>query len=179
MADKRFTGLRRFAIWKIHGEQCFWCHHPIKFRQLHIDHILPESIKKDDLDRMKQQYNLAETFSVNGDSNLVPSCSDCNGDKGARLFDETPILMVRLQLAKERGIKVFPFMHDYRKAKRDAKKIVDSEPDYDMVRVEWRSDGGIDVIIHRFKPMGIGFTFNDLWPGAKTHRFYPPLPDQM
>jgi hypothetical protein len=161
-------------MWTVHGQRCFWCHHPVTLRQIEIDHILPEGIKPEDFERIREQYNLPEGFSLLGYENLVPSCSDCNSDKGARLFNETPVLMWQLQLVEERVPKIFALIHDYRKANRDTKRKIDQEPDYDGVQVYWLADGSIDVVIRRFKPAGTTSVHSDFWPGTRTHHFAPP-----
>ena len=41
----RFSPLQRLSIWEAFNKKCIYCDAPISFKELHIDHIIPEGLQ--------------------------------------------------------------------------------------------------------------------------------------
>lgn len=173
MSKKTFTGIRRWAIYEVHKKKCFWCYKPLNFKEMEVDHVVPESTVDVDVEQIKIDHNLPKNFHVNCNGNLVASCGECNNAKTNKEYFGKPIMMVYLDLALERAPNIEQQILNIRRARWNESKAKDMDPDYDMVQVFWRTDGGVDVVIRRFKPMGTSSTHSELYPGSRTHTFYP------
>lgn len=90
---KKFTPFERYAIWKCHEERCWICRIPLSFKELSIDHFIPEKLLTDKINRVKvlEQYDIKDNeFNINGYENLLPSHSFCNGTKSSNVFKYIP-----------------------------------------------------------------------------------------
>jgi hypothetical protein len=94
MAKTTFDNLVRSAIWTTYKNTCFYCNRPLEWEDLHIDHIIPESISKktEVFVNVKKDFELNEKFSLNDLHNLVPSHSKCNYRKSDNLFSKSTTL---------------------------------------------------------------------------------------
>lgn len=81
--------LHRAAIWLANGKRCFYCQELITFRELQIDHVIPQDISGDRLQQLKTRLALSIAFSTQSQENLVPACSSCNRRKSNKIFSET------------------------------------------------------------------------------------------
>jgi hypothetical protein len=90
MAKYQFTDIERMAIWKAHKGRCAYCGEPTPFKDLHIDHILPESLlnNTDKLEKIKTEYGLGSVFEINSYYNWIPSCSKCNRTKSNKVYSK-------------------------------------------------------------------------------------------
>ncbi len=101
----------RYALWRSFDMKCFYCWRPIDIRDVEIDHVLPQSLEANpaQLSEVEQEYEIRETFpdfSINGLTNLVPSCgANCNGRKGDRLLPK-PVTLFYLSLVHRHLPKV-------------------------------------------------------------------------
>jgi 5-methylcytosine-specific restriction endonuclease McrA len=107
MSKYRFSTLERAAIWEAHDKRCIYCSELIYFTDLHIDHILPEELvdKPDELDRIKDEYDLDSKFSINTYYNWVPGHSSCNLRKSNRKFKKNRLLFF-LEIAESKYAQV-------------------------------------------------------------------------
>ncbi len=78
----------RVSIWKANGQRCFFCEDPIAYRDLEIDHVIPQSTDSAELRRLIQVLGLPADFGLNDTRNLVPSHHDCNRRKAATQLSE-------------------------------------------------------------------------------------------
>lgn len=104
----------RYALWQAYKRKCAVCGEPIEYTDLHVDHILAESLEKDptELSEVLKRYKLTNNFDINSLYNLRPACSYCNIQKSNHESPEE-ITYRLLRKAKnkikdiERGIKQF------------------------------------------------------------------------
>ncbi len=105
MKKFRFTIEQQFAIWRVYGKKCFYCEQPLPFKEVTIDHIIPEHILADPekLQAIKIEYGLNADFSINDYCNWVPAHFHCNRDKGTAIYPITPALIMVLEKAQRKG----------------------------------------------------------------------------
>lgn len=105
MKKHKFTIAERFAIWRVHGQKCFYCEQPLSFKEVTIDHVIPEHISDDieQLQAIKIQYGLPGDFSINDYCNWVPAHSFCNRDKGTAVYPAAPAFIMILEIVRRRG----------------------------------------------------------------------------
>ena len=99
MAKYNFSKAKRYALWKIHDGKCFWCGEPIRYRDVTIDHVIPESLadKPDELARIKTLYSLPNAFQINDYCNWVPCHGTCNSSKKDKIFKASPAMVKILE----------------------------------------------------------------------------------
>lgn len=90
MSEQSFTTIQREAVWLAYNKKCAYTGEPLEFSEMHIDHILPESLKDDSekFDEIKNRYRLDNNFDLLGWENLLPCKSSINLRKSSNLFDE-------------------------------------------------------------------------------------------
>lgn len=94
MSTYRFRAEEKHAIWSGHGARCFYCGRPLEYQEATTDHVLPERLASEpaEMRRIRSKYELDQNFpgfSVNDFCNWVPSCLDCNSNKGSKVPDKT------------------------------------------------------------------------------------------
>ncbi|TPK36362.1 HNH endonuclease signature motif containing protein [Mesorhizobium sp. B2-5-3] len=101
MSDYSFSAAERWAVYKIHGEQCYLCRKPIDLRSMQVDHIIPEYLLNDSdhLSKCLDSYGLPSNFNLNSYENWMPACASCNNKKSSDVFEPTPIFQIILQNA--------------------------------------------------------------------------------
>lgn len=101
MSQQRFSDIDRRALWEAHRKRCLYCRHPLVFKELLIDHVVPEAVIRtpERLAEIKASHGLGDAFDVQGDSNLASACYACNLDKRDRLLppEQLAILLTRVQ----------------------------------------------------------------------------------
>lgn len=115
------NALLRLALMKEWGERCYHCTTPATFVGTEIDHILPLTLPKTEVDAYKSQYltpERAEDFDLNVAHNLAPICRRCNSDKSNSNFAEVPALATWLNKAHEKRPAVEKFVMGLRSASR-------------------------------------------------------------
>lgn len=92
----------RQAIWEVYNRRCFYTGEPLKYNDMQLDHIIPESYahKKDDLKRIIKKCGLDDDFELDILYNLVPTSSYENRRKSDKELNINAILHY-LNLAKE------------------------------------------------------------------------------
>ena len=88
MAKQRLPRSDRRAFWEAYERRCAYCDESIRWIDLVIDHIIPESLLEEPLKlaSVQSDYGLGKGFDLHSDLNLVPACARCNKEKWDRLF---------------------------------------------------------------------------------------------
>ena len=122
MHKRRFSFSERLAIWEAYGRVCLYCEEPIVFRDLEIDHILPEDLqgKLSELKVWKQRLNLGEDYPINDFPNWAASHHGCNKKKGNRI---SPRLLFFIETAESKARKARQFWQQY-EAANNANKVL-------------------------------------------------------
>jgi hypothetical protein len=81
-------GIERIALWMAYSRRCAYCGELIHFRDLEVDHIIPDSLGKDPhkLDQLRSDLALSSGFGLNSLSNFLPSHGGCNLRKTDLVF---------------------------------------------------------------------------------------------
>lgn len=118
MGAQKFSIIERRAFWEAHGKRCAYCAEPLWYRDLFLDHIVPQSITGA-LERrgIMESCGLDGGFDLNSRLNIVPSCHRCNTTKGASLF-EPPRLMLILEIARSKAPKVEALEKQYQQEQK-------------------------------------------------------------
>jgi 5-methylcytosine-specific restriction endonuclease McrA len=100
MSQQRFSDIHRRALWEAHRRRCLYCGEPLLFKELIIDHVIPEKTAKDAdrLDNLRVSHGLGADFDIAGDENLAPTCHACNTDKMDRLLSPARAALVLTQV---------------------------------------------------------------------------------
>lgn len=105
MAKYDFSAAESFGVWHAFDGLCFWCGTPLIFRDVTVDHVVPESVGDDEgkFTSIKAMYGLADNFSVNTFLNWVPAHGKCNQRKGQDLFSPSPAMIAILESVAKRA----------------------------------------------------------------------------
>ena len=97
----------RLAIWEVYNRSCFYTHDPLKFIDMQLDHIIPESYahKKDALKRIIKECGFDDDFELNSLYNLVPTSRHINRKKSDNELDLHALLHY-LNLTKASAPKI-------------------------------------------------------------------------
>lgn|GEM_PF-4295190 len=76
----------RAALFQEYEGNCFYEGMKIRFNDMHIDHIIPESISKENLKAIISSLGLPEDFNVNSLYNLVPCSPNVNQVKNKNQY---------------------------------------------------------------------------------------------
>ncbi len=103
MSDYKFSPNERYAIYTVYGPNCYLCNKPLALKEMHVDHILPESLERrpDALASALDGLGLPEDFCLNDYGNWLPACQGCNSKKRAAVFEAVPIILLELCRAKK------------------------------------------------------------------------------
>jgi len=91
MRKKNIDLITRAALWQSNSKCCFYCGEPILFHDLEIDHIIPESTDRSQLDSLVSSLKLGIDFVLDSLSNLVPTHHSCNARKSDKKFSESSL----------------------------------------------------------------------------------------
>jgi len=107
MSVTKFDNILKSALWSSYNHICFYCTRPLNWDDIHIDHIIPESISIDKLnfEEIKIRYELDQAFKINAINNLVPTHSKCNLRKSNELFPKQTTLFY-LGLTNKNKLKI-------------------------------------------------------------------------
>ena len=96
MAKQRLPRSDRQAFWEAYDHRCAYCDESIRWTDLVIDHIIPESLleKPLKLASVQSEYGLGKDFDLRGDLNLVPVCARCNKEKSDRLYPQERTIII-------------------------------------------------------------------------------------
>lgn len=107
MRKYRFTSLEKHAIWIAYEKLCFYCGNPLSFREVTIDHLLPEYLldKPEELRKINLEYEIEANFSnftINDFCNWVPSHGvGCNFSKSNTIFEKGIMLFYLHKVQKK------------------------------------------------------------------------------
>jgi hypothetical protein len=73
------------------------------FKDVTIDHLLPESLELAEKAKAIAEYGLAIDFDINDFPNWVPAHGVCNSSKGGRLFAPSAAMVKAFDDARRRG----------------------------------------------------------------------------
>jgi hypothetical protein len=97
------------ALWNAYGRKCFYTGDPVEFKDLEIDHLVPENIKEDSSEyrRLKSSKCLPDGFGINTTFNLVPTHHSNNRKKGQIRFQgKNLIFFLELIRSKQKSIEL-------------------------------------------------------------------------
>jgi len=125
MAKYKFSQAQRVALWEAHNRRCFYSGNPLAYSDLHIDHILPESLldKPSELERINREYGLDPDFEINSYYNWVPAHSRYNLKKSDIVLNENQTLIL-LAIAKQKYPKVVRQERKYNQGVKKDKVLV-------------------------------------------------------
>jgi 5-methylcytosine-specific restriction endonuclease McrA len=102
MAQKRFGNSFREALWETFDKKCFHCGGELLLLDMQVDHIVPEHFHFGEEDKRKSvlaEIGLSETFDIQGNENLAPSCVRCNSQKSGSILvgQATALALTRIK----------------------------------------------------------------------------------
>lgn len=108
MGKHQFTYAQRFAVWKHHGQQCYWCEEPLRLQDTTVDHVVPEHLegKPEELAKVTARLGLPDSFTINGYCNWLPAHDKCNKNKGGRNLRPAPMVVAILEKLERDADKV-------------------------------------------------------------------------
>lgn len=89
-----------FGLWRAHKLRCYWCAEPKEFRDLQVDHILPQTATDRQLTRLAAELGQPLRYDVHDPYNLAPICGPCNNEKRQHDFTATPRILSLLKAAR-------------------------------------------------------------------------------
>jgi hypothetical protein len=101
MSQQRFSDIHRSALWEAHRKRCLYCGEPLRFKELFVDHVIPEKTAKNanQLADVRISHGLGADFDIAGDENLAPACYACNTRKSDLLFPPEHAALILKQVA--------------------------------------------------------------------------------
>jgi hypothetical protein len=114
--------IKRIALYQAYGERCIYCRAPLLFREMTVDHILPQTLLEDPIRKSQilREYGLPEYFDFESYDNWLPCHHYENREKSVTVFDKANAHYF-LGIAKERSKKAASIEKKWRDAKRDDK----------------------------------------------------------
>lgn len=118
MKRVKIDTLTRSALWSSYNHTCFYCHQPLDWDNLHIDHIIPQSKGNDFgiIQNIIEEYELDQNFDVDNVNNLVPCHAHCNRKKSDQLFTK-PTTLYYLELTSKRSESILSEIQKLRNRK--------------------------------------------------------------
>lgn len=87
MAQGKVTSYLKRVLWEIGGKQCLHCNKQLSYRDIEIDHLIPQSfLSLPDWENILCPLEIKKDYDVNQVENLAISCRDCNRKKGSLLL---------------------------------------------------------------------------------------------
>lgn len=89
MKKYKFNLIERQSLYDAYDRRCFYCGELVYFRELQIDHIVPENLNHNNTkyQAFMMKSGLSDSFQINSYNNWVPSHSRCNNRKSGAMFD--------------------------------------------------------------------------------------------
>ena len=89
MNKYKFNLIERQSLYDAYDRRCFYCGELVYFRELQIDHIVPENLiqNKTKYEAFIFESGLSDSFKINSYQNWVPSHSRCNNRKSGAMFE--------------------------------------------------------------------------------------------
>ncbi len=100
----------RYAMWIAHGKRCVYTGELLQFREVVLDHVIPEHLshKRSELESVLRRLGLPMDFDIQHPLNLVPTYQEHNNKKHKRVdYEQIQIGLqaARDKLAEVKGIK--------------------------------------------------------------------------
>lgn len=96
----------RLAVFIEWGQRCTWCHQPLSYFEMELDHLIPKGLSGRALREALYQHGLPTDYKVHSTRNLVPSCRPCNASKSKRLPPTAPGVALLLEQASQHAPEV-------------------------------------------------------------------------
>ena len=98
--------IKRIALYQAYGERCFYCGKPLLFREMTVDHILPQILQRDPLrkNQILTELGLPESFDIENYNNWLPCHQSENREKSEIIFENAQAHYF-LSIAKEKSKK--------------------------------------------------------------------------
>jgi hypothetical protein len=104
MSTYAFSRPERYAVFTAHREVCWLCGEPLGIVDMQVDHIVPEHLDgKPELEEVKRELGLPDSFSVHSFENWMPAHPRCNRTKGGHMFKPTPLIQGFLERAARKA----------------------------------------------------------------------------
>lgn len=105
MRKQRIPPRKKYALWLAYGRACYYCREPLDFKDVWIDHILPERLLKtpEELKKVLQECELDSDFDIRDYCNWIPVHWRCNLAKGSSIFDKGATRYY-VNIARERAV---------------------------------------------------------------------------
>ena len=97
----------RVALWEAYSRRCVYCSEPLKFRDLEVDHLIPQRMRNspDELARVLLELGLPPRVDLDDRFNLVPAHGRCNGMKPGSMFRHENIRFY-LEVARQHSDRI-------------------------------------------------------------------------
>jgi hypothetical protein len=79
----------RVSLWRANGMRCLYCGILVEFRDLEIDHLIPECTGNAEFEELRLTLGLGSDFHLDDTRNLVPTHHDCNRKKSSTRLNES------------------------------------------------------------------------------------------
>lgn len=91
------------ALWEAHNKKCFYCKEVLLFKNIHLDHVIPQCLYTKEEKDLRKKYILDLPFKFNSVDNIVPACQSCNSmrKKGKELENGIPLWLDEIKEKKE------------------------------------------------------------------------------
>lgn len=98
MSKYHFSTIERYAVYKVFSGKCQWCGEPLEFKDIHIDHLIPEMLLEnpEKLATILFSYGLDDSFDINDFENWIPLHPHCNTRKNDAVYSNLPIVRTLL-----------------------------------------------------------------------------------
>lgn len=108
MSKYKFSNCERYAVWKNLGPNCYWCGEPMRFNEVTIDHVIPESLidKPIELNKVINEFGMDSNFKINSYSNWLPCHQRCNSSKNGKVFKAVPMHIAILEKLEKNKSKI-------------------------------------------------------------------------
>ena len=115
MNKHNFSDTERFTIYTADEGKCFWCGIPLIYRDVHVDHVFPESLLDEPvkLQQVRGDFALGEDFNINGFENWVTSHQGCNGPKNDSIIVNVPKTLDVLRRLRARSPRLEKFQQKF------------------------------------------------------------------
>jgi hypothetical protein len=108
VAKHLFSDAERFVVYTADGGRCFWCGLPLYYRDVQIDHCIPESLESEpaELAGVRRNYGLGADFRINGFENWVTCHQGCNLRKLRAIVPNCAATLFQFTMLRERAPKL-------------------------------------------------------------------------
>jgi len=120
MSKYKFSHSEKLAVYSADSGLCFYCGTPLFYRDVQIDHVVPERLEDapDELEELRQFYNLGPDWKLNSFENWATCHQGCNLRKLGDLLPRSPGTLVWLNVLMKRAPRLKEFRVAFEKRKR-------------------------------------------------------------